>query len=296
MDSSAAKDFSMDTISDSDGKVTPIKEKTKDKEETREFSSSKDLSPILKNPMLHRIESSNILMAEDNFIGISGLIGAGKTTLARELGKVLNLPVYYEPIVENEYLEDFYRDMKRYSFSFQIYLLNCRFRQHQQVLWNGTGGIQDRTLYEDSIFAKVLYEDGNMEEREYKTYLNLFRNMSNFMKKNTLIVHLDVKPEESLRRIKLRARGCETGITVDYLTKLRRIKLRARGCETGITVDYLTKLYNAYEEFLKEISKVIPVIRVNYSKFKTAEEMAQIIKKEYDHMHNIKNVEYNSDA
>ena len=274
MDSSAAKDFSMDTISDSDGKVTPIKEKTKDKEETREFSSSKDLSPILKNPMLHRIESSNILMAEDNFIGISGLIRAGKTTLARELGKVLNLPVYYEPIVENEYLEDFYRDMKRYSFSFQIYLLNCRFRQHQQVLWNGTGGIQDRTLYEDSIFAKVLYEDGNMEEREYKTYLNLFRNMSNFMKKNTLIVHLDVKPEESLRRI----------------------KLRARGCETGITVDYLTKLYNAYEEFLKEISKVIPVIRVNYSKFKTAEEMAQIIKKEYDNMHNIKNVEYNSDA
>ena len=274
MDSSAAKDFSMDTISDSDGKVTPIKEKTKDKEETREFSSSKDLSPILKNPMLHRIESSNILMAEDNFIGISGLIGAGKTTLARELGKVLNLPVYYEPIVENEYLEDFYRDMKRYSFSFQIYLLNCRFRQHQQVLWNGTGGIQDRTLYEDSIFAKVLYEDGNMEEREYKTYLNLFRNMSNFMKKNTLIVDLDVKPEESLRRI----------------------KLRARGCETGITVDYLTKLYNAYEEFLKEISKVIPVIRVNYSKFKTAEEMAQIIKKEYDSMHNIKNVEYNSDA
>jgi deoxyadenosine kinase len=274
MDSSAAKDFSMDTVSDSDGKVTPIKEKTKDKEETREFSSSKDLSPILKNPMLHRIESSNILMAEDNFIGISGLIGAGKTTLARELGKVLNLPVYYEPIVENEYLEDFYRDMKRYSFSFQIYLLNCRFRQHQQVLWNGTGGIQDRTLYEDSIFAKVLYEDGNMEEREYKTYLNLFRNMSNFMKKNTLIVHLDVKPEESLRRI----------------------KLRARGCETGITVDYLTKLYNAYEEFLKEISKVIPVIRVNYSKFKTAEEMAQIIKKEYDNMHNIKNVEYNSGA
>ena len=274
MEASNSKEVSMDTISMSDGKVTPIKEKPKDREETQEFSSSKDLSPILKNPLLHRIESSNILMAEDNFIGISGLIGAGKTTLAKELGKVLNLPVYYEPIVENEYLEDFYRDMKRYSFSFQIYLLNCRFRQHQQVLWNGTGGIQDRTLYEDSIFAKVLYEDGNMEEREYKTYLNLFRNMSNFMKKNTLIVHLDVKPEESLRRI----------------------KMRARGCETGITIEYLTKLYNAYEEFLSEISKVIPVIRVNYSKFKTAEEMAQIIKREYDSMHNIKNVEYSSEA
>ena len=272
MDTSKDKDMSQDTSSFSEDKITPIKERPK--ESANEFSSSKDLSPILKNPLLHNIESNNILMAEDNFIGISGLIGAGKTTLAKELGKVLNLPVYYEPIVENEYLEDFYRDMKRYSFSFQIYLLNCRFRQHQQVLWNGTGGIQDRTLYEDSIFAKVLYEDGNMEEREYKTYLNLFRNMSNFMKKNTLIVHLDCKPEESLRRI----------------------KMRNRGCETGITIEYLTKLYNAYEEFLSEISKVIPVIRVNYSKFKTAEEMAQIIKREYESMHNIKNVDYNNTA
>ena len=222
------------------------------------------------NPQIEKIQNNNILLSEDNFIGISGIIGAGKTTLATALGKVMNLPVYYEPIVENEYLTDFYRDMKRYSFSFQIYLLNERFRQHQQVLWNGTGGIQDRTLYEDSIFARVLYEDGNMEEREYKTYLNLFRNMSNFMKHNTLIVHLDVKPNEASERI----------------------KKRNRGCETGITVDYLTKLYNAYEEFLKEISKVIPVIRVNYSKFKTAEEMANIIKEEFDKMHNIKVVDY----
>ena len=230
----------------SDEKIISLKEEDSSKEDksnliTREKSSNQSI--------LHIIQSNNILMAEDNFIGISGLIGAGKTTLAKALGKLLNLPVYYEPIIENEYLEDFYRDMKRYSFSFQIYLLNCRFRQHQQVLWNGTGGIQDRTLYEDSIFAKVLYEDGNMEEREYKTYLNLFKNMSNFMKKNTLIIHLDCKPEESLDRI----------------------KKRARGCETGITLDYLKKLYNGYEDFIKEISKVIPVFRINYSKFKTAE-------------------------
>ena len=222
------------------------------------------------NPKIESIQNNNILLSEDNFIGISGIIGAGKTTLATELGKLMNLPVYYEPAVGNEYLSDFYRDMKRYSFSFQIYLLNERFRQHQQVLWNGTGGIQDRTLYEDSIFAKVLYEQGNMEEREYKTYLNLFRNMSNFMKKNTLIVHLDVKPEEALERI----------------------KMRARGCETGISLDYLNKLYEAYEEFLGDISKVIPVIRVNYSKFKTAEEMAKIIKEEFDKMHNIKEIDY----
>lgn len=266
-----------------DQKEQPEKKDSNDIKETTDKGRqtpprrSKDNSPVnspfAKASILQQIQSNNLLISEDNFIGISGLIGAGKTTLARELGKVMNLPVYYEPIVENEYLEDFYRDMKRYSFSFQIYLLNIRFRQHQQILWNGTGGIQDRTLYEDSIFAKVLYEQGNMEEREYKTYLNLFRNMSNFMKSNTLIVHLDVKPEEALERI----------------------KMRARGCEVGITVEYLTKLYQGYEEFLQEISKVIPVIRVNYSKFKTAKEMAAVIKNEYDQMHVIRDVFYDED-
>ena len=264
MDQSLEKD--LQDISISDGKITP----SKDKDSSSETKSNPPTPKRAANLYLNQIQSNNLLMSEDNFIGISGLIGAGKTTLAKALGKVLNLPVYYEPIIENEYLEDFYRDMKRYSFSFQIYLLNCRFRQHQQVLWNGTGGIQDRTLYEDSIFAKVLYEDGNMEEREYKTYLNLFKSMSNFMKKNTLIIHLDCKPEESLERI----------------------KRRARGCETGITLDYLKKLYKGYEEFIKQISKVIPVLRINYSKFKTAEEMAEIIKKEYESMQNVRKVDY----
>ena len=265
MEKSEEKD--LQDISISDGKITPSKDKDSSSSETKSNPPTPKRS---SNLYLNQIQSNNLLMSEDNFIGISGLIGAGKTTLAKALGKVLNLPVYYEPVIENEYLEDFYRDMKRYSFSFQIYLLNCRFRQHQQVLWNGTGGIQDRTLYEDSIFAKVLYEEGNMEEREYKTYLNLFKSMSNFMKKNTLIIHLDCKPEESLERI----------------------KKRARGCETGITLEYLTKLYNGYEEFIRQISKVIPVLRVNYSRFKSAEEMAEIIKKEYESMQNVKKIDY----
>ena len=265
MEKSEEKD--LQDISISDGKITPSKDKDSSSSETKSNPPTPKRS---SNLYLNQIQSNNLLMSEDNFIGISGLIGAGKTTLAKALGKVLNLPVYYEPVIENEYLEDFYRDMKRYSFSFQIYLLNCRFRQHQQVLWNGTGGIQDRTLYEDSIFAKVLYEEGNMEEREYKTYLNLFKSMSNFMKKNTLIIHLDCKPEESLERI----------------------KKRARGCETGITLEYLTKLYNGYEEFIKQISKVIPVLRVNSSRFKSAEEMAEIIKKEYESMQNVKKIDY----
>ena len=81
------------------------------------------------------------------------LAGAGKTTLATALGDVLGLPVYYEPVSDNAYLEDFYRDMKRYGFPLQIYLLNKRFRQQQQIVWEGRGGVQDRTFARAASFA-----------------------------------------------------------------------------------------------------------------------------------------------
>lgn len=209
-------------------------------------------------------------MSTYNFIGISGIIGAGKTTLAASLSKVMNLPVYYEPVIENEYLADFYNDMKKYAFRLEIYLLNERFSQQQQIIWSGKGGIQDRTIYEDTIFAKILYEQGYIEERDYKTYLSLFNNMTNFMKKNTLIVHLDVTPEQAIARI----------------------KERARDCEVNISLEYLQSLYNGYEQFINEISRTIPVIRVKYDIYHSPEEMALMIKKEYDQMHNICKIYY----
>ena len=202
------------------------------------------------------------------FIGISGLIGAGKTTLAEALAKELNLPVFYEPVTNNEYLKDFYTDMKRYAFPMQIYLLNKRFKQQQQIVWNGTGGVQDRTIYEDSVFARMLCDSGYMEEREHKTYLELFQNMSNFMKKPNIIVHLDLTPEESLRRI----------------------QLRNRDCEQSISLEYLKALHTAYEDFVNDIAKIIPVIKVDYQRFHTAEQMAKVIKTEYEQISNIKHV------
>ena len=199
---------------------------------------------------------------ENLFIGIAGMIGAGKSTLAKTLGEHLAMDVYYEPIEDHEYLADFYRDTPRYSFATQIYLLNRRFQQHQEIIWRGRPAVQDRTIYEDSIFAKMLARTGLMEERDYHTYLALFRNMSNFMCKPNVIVYLDVSPEESLERI--RARG--------------------RDIEQGITLDYLAALYRGYEEFVDDISRVIPLIRVDYDRFPTVEEMAEVIQREYlDH-------------
>lgn len=196
---------------------------------------------------------------QELFIGIAGIIGAGKSTLARALGEHLKLPVYYEPVADNEYLEDFYRDTATYSFATQIYLLNRRFQQHQEIIWRGGGGVQDRTIYEDAVFAKTLVDLGLMRERDYRTYLQLFKHMSNFMCRPSVIVYLDVKPERSMERV----------------------KMRSRSVESGITADYLTALYNEYERFIQDISRQVPVIRVDWDRFRDADEMAAVIEREY---------------
>lgn len=207
---------------------------------------------------------------EKLFIGIVGIIGAGKTTLTRELAKTLGTPAYYEEVEENQYLEDFYIDMKKYSFVLQIYLLNRRFKQHQQIIWQGKGGVQDRTIYEDAVFARMLKDSGLMEERDHQTYIDMFGNMSNFMRKPNLIVYLDVSPEASLKRI----------------------AERGREMEKTITLEYLQALYDAYEVFITDISKVIPVIKVDWNKYHSPEEMAQKIKEEYQKLQTIHKVDW----
>lgn len=116
----------------------------------------------------------------------------------------------------------------------------------------------------------MLRDSGHLDERDYRTYMELFQNMSNFMQKPNIIVHLDVTPEESLRRI----------------------NLRARDCESSIPIEYLVNLHAAYEVFIKDISRVIPVIKVDYQRFRTAEEMAQLIKTEYAKIANIRTVTF----
>ena len=110
-----------------------------------------------------------------------------------------------------------------------------------------------------TVFARMLVNIGLMEERDYRTYLSLFRHMSNFMCRPHMIVYLDVKPERSMERI----------------------KMRSRDVESGVSLEYLTALYDEYSRFIQDISKTIPVITVDYDRFRDVEEMATMIEREY---------------
>ena len=190
--------------------------------------------------------------SSNKLIGISGIIGAGKSTLTESLGAIMKYNILREPVESNDYLSKFYSNMKKYSFPMQVYLLNHRFRQHQQMVWSDSNIVQDRTIYEDVIFAKMLHEAGLMEELDFKTYVQLFNNMTNFLHRPDLIIYLDVEPEEALRRVNERSRSCEADLTLQYLVHLKK----------------------GYEEWLDDIEGRIPVLRLDWNTYIDPKEVA----------------------
>nr|MBC8491193.1 deoxynucleoside kinase [Candidatus Neomarinimicrobiota bacterium] len=137
------------------------------------------------------------------FIGIAGNIGVGKTTMTDIIADRFGWRAYYESVIDNPYLEDFYEDMKRWSFNLQVYFLSHRFRTHKVMTENGISSVQDRTIYEDvEIFARNLYEMGNMSKRDWENYCALFDIMTSYLKKPDLIIYLRASVDTLLTRIK----------------------------------------------------------------------------------------------
>lgn len=154
-------------------------------------------------------------------VAIVGNIGAGKTTLTGLLAKHLNFEAQYESVEENPYLEDFYSDMKRWSFNLQIYFLNSRFRHIVDLQKREVNMVQDRTIYEDAyIFAENLYDMGLMSERDFNNYSNIFHSIVDYIKPPDLLVYLKASVPTLVKNIQLRGREYESGIRLDYLSKL----------------------------------------------------------------------------
>jgi deoxyadenosine/deoxycytidine kinase len=154
-------------------------------------------------------------------IAIVGNIGAGKTTLTGLLAKNYQWEALYEAVDNNPYLEDFYSDMKRWSFNLQIYFLNSRFQQIVDIQNFNRDVIQDRTIYEDAyIFAENLHEMGLMTSRDYENYRAIFDNITSFIKPPDLLVYLKASVPTLVNNIQRRGRDYEASIRIDYLSKL----------------------------------------------------------------------------
>jgi deoxyadenosine/deoxycytidine kinase len=158
------------------------------------------------------------------FVAIAGNIGVGKSTLTSLMSSKLGWEPFLEAVTENPYLVDFYQDMPRWGFHSQIFFLLRRVRQHQESLQHGGSVIQDRSVYEDAeIFARNLYLQGNMSDRDWATYLDLYKTSSSLLHPPDLVVYLKASVPTLLKRIAQRGRDYEQSVPYEYLESLNRL-------------------------------------------------------------------------
>tara|TARA_E500000331_G_C17182590_1_gene681184 strand:+ start:422 stop:1051 length:630 start_codon:yes stop_codon:yes gene_type:complete len=201
-------------------------------------------------------------------VAISGNIGSGKTTLTTKLAKHYKWDPHFEDVENNPYLNDFYKEMQRWSFNLQVYFLNSRFRQIIDIKKQNKKFIQDRTIYEDAyIFAPNLHAMGLMSTRDFDNYKELFSLMDSLVEGPDLLIYL----------------------RASVPTLVEQIQKRGREYENSIRLDYLTQLNKRYEEWIEQYDKgnllIIDVDDLNFSD--NEEDLGSIIEKIDAKMHGL---------
>lgn len=194
------------------------------------------------------------------FMAIAGNIGVGKTTLTTKISEHFGLHPYFERVINNPYLADFYKDMDRWSFNLQVYFLSQRFIDQKKISSSSVACVQDRSIYEDAeIFAYILHKQGHMTDRDYENYRDLFAVMTSYLRKPDLILYLKAST----------------------WTLLTRIRKRGREFEKSITVDYLHELNGAYDLWIEKFSQKANVLTIDADKIdfeKNPEQLENVYK------------------
>jgi len=194
-------------------------------------------------------------------IAIAGTVGVGKSSLTTILAKKLGLKTSFETVDTNPYLDKYYKDFKRWGFHLQIFFLSERFKAHEKIYQHGGGFVIDRTIYEDvEIFAKMNFDNGNMEKDDYETYQKLFQAMvySPYFKPPDLVIYLEG----------------------DVNTILNRINIRGRESEINTDTKYWLELHNRYNSWIDEFRET-KLLRININDYDINDEdsIDNIIKK-----------------
>ena len=177
-------------------------------------------------------------------ITIEGLIGAGKTTLTNTLASASGCAPFLEPVETNPFLCDYYKNPGRWAYAMQTHLLFERFKAFQEAHYRSLRGetcILDRSYYGDYAFAIVQHEDGFFTEKEFSSYERMHEALQPQLVYPDVLIWLELSPEETMERI----------------------KKRARGCESGIPLEYLQHLYDAYQTVLTALESRCKVVRID---------------------------------
>ncbi|KAL0486375.1 deoxyguanosine kinase [Acrasis kona] len=195
---------------------------------------------------------------------VEGNISAGKTTLCRDLAKTINFKPYFEPHIENPWLEKFYNEPKKYAFQLQMFMLHHRFDTFKSAIKlleqkDHNGVLLDRSIYSDWVFAKKNYDDGNISEVQFRQYLEVRQNMLQQVPIPDVTIYLDVHPEVCLHRIK---------------------NVRGIACESSIPIEYLEGLDSCYKVFLNEMRTIgSNVVIQDWNEFKQDNTLSHYLKK-----------------
>lgn len=183
-------------------------------------------------------------------IAISGNIGSGKTTLTTLLAKHYGWMPKFESVAENPYLDIFYKDMKRWSFNLEVFFLKERFKDVLAIAQSTTPIVQDRSIFEGvHIFSANNKDMGNLDERDFDTYMELFEIMTSLVKLPDLLVYLRSSVTHLIENIRRRGRDYEQSIPIAYLENLNQryeqfILEKYPGKVLVVEVDHLDFLHN----------------------------------------------------
>jgi len=157
-------------------------------------------------------------VTEAHYIVIEGVIGVGKTSLARLLAEKMDARLVLEEVEENPFLEDFYRDPCHYAFQTQLFFLLSRYRQQleypQQDLFQQKT-ISDYLFDKDKIFAYI-----NLNEKELNLYERLWALLRQDIPRPDLVIYLQANTETLMHRIRERGRSFEREISSEYIQRL----------------------------------------------------------------------------